>query len=113
MGRSGLTAYWITSPYPHHPLGFGVTAWSLDDAFAIIFAIDYGRYLPSDLDEVRVIEGVTYADLDQSHVVLNMGPIVVRGMWYPFVAVGVPRWAEERIASDAGRDWRERRRAGR
>jgi len=32
--------------------------------------------------------------LDQPHVVANMGPIVVRGMWYPFVAVGVPEWAE-------------------
>jgi hypothetical protein len=25
--------------------------------------------------------------LDQPHVIANMGPIVVRGMWYPFVSV--------------------------
>ncbi len=90
----GLTAYWIKSPLPHAPLGFGVTARSLDDAFAIIHALDYGRYLPDDLDGLRVNEGITVADLDQPHVVANMGPIVVRGMWYPFVAVGVPKWAD-------------------
>ena len=73
-----------------------MTAWSLDDALAIIRALDYGRYLPDDLAEVRVTEGITVAELNRPHVVANMGPIAVRGMWYPFVAVGVPRWAEER-----------------
>jgi hypothetical protein len=91
---AGLTAYWIKSPLPHAPLGFGVTARSLDDALAIIRALDYGRYLPDDLADLRVTEGITVADLDQPHVVANMGPIVVRGMWYPFVAVGVPKWAD-------------------
>jgi hypothetical protein len=93
----GLTAYWIVSPLPHAPLGFGVTARSLDDAFDIIRALDYGRYLPDDPAEVRVTAGVTVADLEQRHIVPNMGPIVNRGMWYPFVAVGVPRWLEERL----------------
>ena len=96
--EAGLTAYWIKSPYPHAPLGFGVTAWSLDDAVAFINAFDYGRYLPDNLAGLRVTEGVMVAELDQLHVVANMGPIVVRGMWYPFVAVGVPQWAEERLA---------------
>jgi hypothetical protein len=91
---AGLTAYWIKSPLPQAPLGFGVTAWSLDDALAIIRALDYGRYLPDGLAGLRVTEGITVADLDQHHVVANMGPIVVRGMWYPFVAVGVPKWAD-------------------
>jgi len=89
--EAGLTAYWIKSPYPHAPLGFGVTAWSLDDAVAFINAFDYGRYLPDNLAGLRVTEGVMVAELDQLHVVANMGPIVVRGMWYPFVAVGVPQ----------------------
>ena len=89
-----LTAYWIKSPLPHAPLGFGVTARSLDDGFAIIRALDYGRYLPDDLAGLQVTEGISVADLDQLHVVANMGPIVVRGMWYPFVAVGLPTWAD-------------------
>ena len=52
--------------------------------------------MPKCLAEISVMEGLTVAALDQSHVVANMGPIAVRGMWYPFVAVGVPQWAEER-----------------
>ncbi len=96
MADAGLTAYWITSPFPHAPLGFGVTAWSLDDALHIIAALDYRRFLPNDLAGVQVQEGITVGELDQPHVVANMGPIAVRGMWYPFVSVAVPRWAEER-----------------
>jgi hypothetical protein len=91
-----LTAYWIKSPLPHAPLGFGVTARSLSDALGIIRAFDYGRYLPDDLFGVHVAEGITVAELDQAHVVTDMGSIAVRGLWYPFVAVGVPAWAEER-----------------
>ena len=102
MAAAELTAFLIRSPFPHAPLGFGVTARSLNDALAIIRALDYGRYLPDDLAGVQVTEGVTVAELDQSHIVPNMGPITVRGMWYPFVAVGVPRWAEERITPMQG-----------
>jgi hypothetical protein len=90
-----LTAFWIKTPFPNGPLGFGVTAWSFEDALAIISALGYERYLPDELAELLVTEGVTVAELDQQHVARNMGPIVVRGMWYPFVAVGVPRWADE------------------
>jgi hypothetical protein len=94
MAVAGLTALWIVPPSPNGPLGFGVTARSFDDALRIIRALDYGRYLPDDLGALRVTVGITVAELDQPHVVANMGPIVVRGMWYPFVAVGVPEWAE-------------------
>jgi hypothetical protein len=94
MVQLPLIAFWIQPPSPHGPLGLGVTAWSLDDALRIIRALGYGRYLPEDLSTLVIREGVTVADLDQPHVVANMGPIVVRGMWYPFVAVGVPKWAD-------------------
>jgi hypothetical protein len=96
MAEAGLTAYWIKSPLRGAPLGFGVTAWSLSDAIGIIRALDYGSYLPDDQAGVQIIKGITIGQLDHPHVVANMGPIAVRGMWYPFVAVGVPRWAEER-----------------
>lgn len=97
MAGNELTAFWIKSPLPHAPLGFGVTAWSLDNALGIIAALDYGRYLPGDQAGMQIREGITVAELDQPHVAANMGPIAVRGMWYPFVAVGVPQWAEERL----------------
>jgi hypothetical protein len=102
MADGGLTAYWITSADRHAPLGFGVTALSLDDALALIRAFDFGRFLPDDLAGVHVAAGVSVGDLDPAHVVPNMGPMAVRGMWYPLVALGVPRWAEERLASGRG-----------
>jgi len=92
-----LTTFWLQSPLPHSPLGFGVTAGSLADALDIIHALDYGHYLPDDLVGVRIAEGIIVAELDQPHVVTNMGPINVRGMWYPFGTLGVPGWAAERI----------------
>ncbi len=90
MSTEDLTAFWIQSPFKHAPLGFGVTARSRDDAFALIRAFDFGRYLPADDQGVQVTEGISIGNLDQPHVVANMGPIAVRGMWYPFVEVGVP-----------------------
>jgi hypothetical protein len=93
VAASLLTAYWIRTPFRRAPLGFGVTARSFDDAVKIMRALGYGCYLPEDLSLLDVREGVTFAELDQLNVVPNMGPIVVRGMWYPFVAVGMPAWA--------------------
>src|SRR4051812_22302734 len=92
-----LTAYWIVPPPPPGPLGFGITAWSLEDVLRIIRAMGYEMFLPEDLNELVVREGVTVAELDQGHVVPNMGPIAVRGLWFPFVAVGLPAWAEQRM----------------
>jgi hypothetical protein len=96
MSMAGLTAFWIVPPSPHNTLGFGfgVTARTFDDAIHIIRAFDYGRYFPDDLGTLDVTTGVTVAQLDQNHVVTNMGPIVNRGMWYPFVSVGLPAWAD-------------------
>lgn len=90
MPEQLLKAFWIATANRRGPLGFGVTAWSLDDAFQIIKGMGYE--LPEDVNHVKVIEGVRVADLDQNHVVANMGPIVVRGLWYPFVTIGVPAW---------------------
>lgn len=92
-----LTAYWIQPITSHGPLGFGVTARSLDEAVAIIRAFDYGMYLPDDMSQVGIIENVTVAGLEQRHVATNMGPITIRGLWYPFVTVGMPQLAEERL----------------
>lgn len=96
---SGLKSFWIKSPLPNAPMGFGVTAHSLVDAISIIRALGYGAYLPSDESELRVHNDVKVEDLDQRHIVPNMGAIVVRGMWYPHQGVGVPTWAEERMNS--------------
>ena len=82
-----LTAYWIVTGRRHDPLGYGVTAYSLDDAFNIIRGSGYE--LPEDLDILMVTEGVRVDDLEHDYVRTHMGPIVVRGLWYPCRRVGV------------------------
>lgn len=83
MTESTLIPYWIKSPSDQ----FGVTAFSLTDALRILE--DAGYSLPQDRTTLRVTERVRISDLDQSHIVPNIGPMVVRGIWYPFMKVGV------------------------
>lgn len=88
MKGSWLTTYWIVTGLQYGPFGIGVTAWSLDDAIQLIKAEDYP--LPINLDELQVREHVTLADLDQHHVIPNMGPMEMRGIWYPCRNLGLP-----------------------
>jgi hypothetical protein len=92
MSACLLTPYWIESPYQRGPFGFGVTAHSLEDAARIIrgWRFDF----PDDLSTLKVRQNVCVADLDQRNVVPRMGPIAVRGLWYPFARVGIPEWME-------------------
>jgi hypothetical protein len=87
MADSVLTPFWIVPPSKYGPLGFGVTAFSLADALRLIE--DAGYELPDDRTTLHVTADIRTSDLDQSHIVPNMGPIVVRGMWYPFTRLGV------------------------
>ena len=87
MTNSLLIAFWIVPPSKRGPLGFGVTAFSVSDAFQIIQ--NAGFDLPQDRSSLRIREGIRVSDLDQQHVVKNMGPIVVRGIWYPFLKIGL------------------------
>jgi hypothetical protein len=84
-----LTAFWIVPPGSHGPLGFGVTAHSLADALALIRAAGYSGFLPEDVGSLKITEGVRVADLEPSNVRERIGPIVVRGLWYPFTRVGI------------------------
>lgn len=88
MAEQLLTPFWIVPPGRHGPLGFGVTAHGLDDALRIIRESRFADYLPSDPGSLRIVEGVRYDDLEEDHVRAHMGPIVVRGLWYPFLRVG-------------------------
>jgi hypothetical protein len=82
-----LTAFWIVPPHRDGPLGYGVTAFSLADAFEIIQSL--GFELPNDRSMFHITTNITVADLDDSYVVKHMGPIVVRGLWYPFFRIGL------------------------
>lgn len=79
-----LRSYWITFPDGSQtPASVGVTAWSLEDAHHLLNA--YGYY---PTEPIAVREDITVAELDQRRVVPNMGPIAVRGVWYPALNAG-------------------------
>jgi hypothetical protein len=87
MDDGNLTAFWISFPKdPGFPLGLGVTAWSPADAFRLLEERGYDFHLRAN--EVSVREGITTEDVEHSHVRSNMGPMVVRGVWYLCFNVG-------------------------
>jgi hypothetical protein len=71
-----LTRYWFATEVR---LGIGVTAYSLDDARSLI----ENEPLVADWKILNVTEDVDIGTLDQGHVIPNMGPPNVRGIWYP------------------------------
>lgn len=88
MSWRDLKQYWIMPNDLHGPPGIGVTAFSLEDACSIVERLGYR--LPGDPSLLDVVVGVRVDALD-AHVRKNMGPTAVRGVWYPFWIVGVPR----------------------
>jgi hypothetical protein len=81
---STLIPFWITAHRRGGPLGFGVTGHSLADAREILAA--FGCEVPVESD---VIAHVRYDHLDPRHVTPTSGPMVVRGLWYPFIKLGL------------------------
>jgi hypothetical protein len=75
-----LTTYWIEFG---KVLGmqYGVTAYSFDDA---IFLLQQKAFRTDKIPAVKnVIENIKVKDLDQNHVIPNMGLITERGIWFP------------------------------
>jgi hypothetical protein len=75
-----MRPYWIvTEPrlYPGTHSGVGITARSESDAREI-YAQVFDDYILVSIEPV-----VDMRDLDQNHVVPNMGNWFVRGVWYP------------------------------
>lgn len=81
MKGSWLTCYWITTGNAWGPLGIGVTAFTVADALSLVRS--EGFDIPEGLEGVQIRENVTFSDLDPNHVVPNMGPLVMRGVWFP------------------------------
>ena len=82
-----LTAYWIE--FEGWGMGsqsqFGVTAYSLDDAkFLLRKPFFEGIFGDKEIPQIKKLtENIQFKDLDQYHIVPNMGPITERGVWYP------------------------------
>ena len=62
-------------------LGCGVTAFSREDALAVLQQRVFGANGIPPL--VEVIEDITRTALDPKHVVPNIGMLEERGVWFP------------------------------
>ena len=83
-----LETFWFTFPQdPWLPFGIGVTAYSEADARAMLEERGVSAWF-AEAKEVLVRRGVRIQDLDQSNVVPNIGPMQLRGVWYPCMNVG-------------------------
>jgi hypothetical protein len=79
MEDSRLISFWIKPADSNGPRGFGVTAWSLEDAVALLKEAGYSI----ELGAATVRDNVGPHDIDENHVAPNAGPSVLRGVWYP------------------------------
>ncbi len=65
-------------------MGCGVTAFTRDDAFALLLSVwpatGNGPVI------ISVSEDVDVRTLDQKHVIPNMGDVTRRGVWFPLGA---------------------------
>lgn len=82
-----LHRYWFTfsDPPKYSPLGLGcgVTAFNYKDAVEIMTSKVFANFeLPIPIIE-SVIEDVDVSNLDQGHVIPNMGLVLIRGVWFP------------------------------
>jgi hypothetical protein len=87
-----LHAFWIArSPFDPGGLAerFGITAFSLADALDIL--VWAGMPIRANRGPFVVVADVGYPHIVElpgfrAHVELNMGPIVCRGLWYPWLS---------------------------
>ena len=98
-----LETFWIEySQDENFVLGIGVTAFSQDDAFFLFkeHGIDYWL---DGARETKITSGVRIGDLDQRNVIPNIGPLQLRGVWYPCMNIGfgAPRGDQFLILDDA------------
>lgn len=74
--NSLLTRFWFKMESGY---GVGVTAYSVEDARTLIA----NELTLSSTDINGVVEDVDIQTLDKGHVIPNMGPPDIRGIWFP------------------------------
>ena len=78
-----MRPYWIRTDRPMS-LGVGVTARSEEDTIGLL-----RRAWPKEaVVGIRIINDI--GELDQKHVVPNMGNRLRRGIWFPLVYANIP-----------------------
>lgn len=75
-----LTRYWFEAAEGR---GVGVTAYSLEDAISLIANQDIAISYKPDFSSYK--ENIDIQELDQNHVIPNMGVCSNRGVWFPNV----------------------------
>jgi len=83
-----LDTFWFSFPRdPRLPLGIGVTAFSEEDARLLMDERGVAEWFV-EAREVTVRRGIRIGDLELRHVQPNVGPLHLRGVWYPCMNVG-------------------------
>ena len=83
-----LTAYWISIPdEPGFSFGFGVTAFTVEDAFNLLAERGCDFHVCASRADVCEIQDV--AAIEYEHIRVNMGLILFRRSWYPCFNVGI------------------------
>lgn len=98
-----LETFWIEYTQDENfVLGIGVTAFSQDDAFLLIKECGIDHWFDR-AREMKVTSDVRIEDLDQKNVVPNIGPLQLRGDWYPCMNIGfgAPKGDQFLILDDA------------
>jgi hypothetical protein len=82
-----LVSFWIRfKGEPELQHSYGVTAYSLDDALALL---KRHQLVGQDIESpIAISANVRIEDLDQAHVVPKCGPMGFRGVWYPSTSLG-------------------------
>jgi len=78
-----LHTYWIVfkNPPVGMRLGCGVTAYNYDDAVLLLNKTLFDKAQLPQIEQVT--EDIKVTDLEQNHVIPNMGVINLRGVWFP------------------------------
>ena len=66
-------------------IGFGVTAYSREDAKNLMLEAAESMGVTPEIE--GVIEDVQVGELDQNHIVPNIGTWIFRGVWYPNIEI--------------------------
>ncbi len=76
--------YWFTFKHSARPtplnLGCGVTAESKQAAIDLVKNRVFGG---NEFEIEKIVENVAISEMDQGHVIPNMGNPVLRGIWFP------------------------------
>ena len=79
--RKLLVPFLFTVNHPGRADWYGVSAYSLEDA--VLLLLDAGFQIDPSDRSVTVRENVRLTEFEERHIGPNMGPMQLRGVWYP------------------------------